>query len=155
ARHLLLVPLVWYAVALIISYVAIRRMVDPLAAFFVTALFASTPAIAAAGMALLPDLIEFGFILAGMFIFLSASKQPLSPYALCACGICIGLGWLTRETSGAAVLFLLLSFIFRPLFDRRSYLIIGATAFICVAGETVWLAYSTGDILYRAHVDMR
>lgn len=154
-RYLLIIPVIYYCLSLLVAYFIIRYMSGRYAAFFSCIFFATSPAVIDAATELMPDLIEFFFVFAALSIFLVASQRPLPLITLAICGVLLGLSWLTRQTSGAAVLFLLGTFLFQPMFSRKKYLVIAAFAFLIFTIETVWLGISTGDLLYRVHTDMR
>ena len=153
--QLLAISAGWYGLILLVAYLIIRRMAGTMAAFFSCLLVASSPAIVEAATSLTPELVEFAFVLVAVSIILIATERTMPMTAFVMCGLLIGFAWLTRETAGAVLLFLLLAFAGRPMFARSNYLVVGLAAFLVVAFETGWLWFSTGDPLYRIHVDMR
>jgi 4-amino-4-deoxy-L-arabinose transferase-like glycosyltransferase len=99
------------------------------------------------------DLVELFYMTVAFWAFVAAVERPDRRWPLLLSGASAALGFLTRETSAAFVLFVGLMFLFRPLMPRRNYFVI-ALGFLAVIGvEWAYLTAMTGNPLYRIHID--
>ena len=99
------------------------------------------------------DLVELFYMTVAFWAFVHAIAHPDRRWSLVLSGVAAALGFLTRETSAAFILFVGLLFLFRPMMPRRNYFIIGA-AFVAVMGaEWLYLTIMTGNPIYRLHID--
>ena len=118
-----------------------------------TLLLATLPGFVVLATYMNADLVELFYMTVAFWTFVHAVEHPDRRWPLVGSGAAAGLGFLTRETSAAFVIFVGLLFLFRPMMPRRNYFVIGA-AFAAVIGvEWAYLTLMTGDPLYRLHID--
>lgn len=153
--QLLVISVVWYALVLGVAYVVIRVMAGVVTAFVSCLFLATSPALVELATSLAPDLVEFFLVLSAVSIVLLASARKGSGVLFVLSGLLLGLAWLTRETAGAAMLFLGIVYVFHSMLPTRGFVLLMASVVLVVAFETIWLWSATGDVLYRMHVDMR
>lgn len=99
------------------------------------------------------DLVELFYMTVAFWTFVDAVAHPHRRWPLVLSGVSAALGFLTRETSAAYVLFVGLLFVFRPLMPRRNYFVIAAGFVVVLGAEWAYLTVMTGDPLYRLHID--
>ena len=99
------------------------------------------------------DLVELFYMTVAFWTFVDAVEHPDRRWPLVLCGVATALGFLTRETSAAFVLFVGLLFLFYPMMPRRNYFIIGAGFLAVIGAEWAYLTIMTGNPLYRLHID--
>lgn len=153
--QLLIISFVWYGLVLSVAYVVIRALAGVVVAFFSCLMIGTSPVVVELATSIAPDLVEFCLVLGAVSIVLLASQRKLPSAFLVISGLLLGLAWLTRETAGAAILLIVMLFVFRPTLPTRDYVLLGMAIVAVIAAETIWLWSATGDVLYRMHVDMR
>ena len=99
------------------------------------------------------DLVELFYMTVAFWTFVYAVEHPYRRWPLVLSGVAAALGFLTRETSAAFILFVGLLFLFRPMMPRRNYFIIAAGFVAVIGAEWVYLTIMTGNPMYRLHID--
>lgn len=99
------------------------------------------------------DIMELFLVVASLMLFLAAEPATRRWPLVIASGLCAGLAFLSRETSGGLVLAYGVLFLARPGIPRRLYVLMGAAFCAIVFAQVAFLAAMTGDWLYRIHLD--
>lgn len=151
----LVLPTIVYFLGLVVmTYLAMRRLVSRAAAFVAALLVATTPGFANGASVANPELAEVFFVSLSVWLFLLAHARQATGGILFVAGLAAGLAWLTRETAAGLLIVYFLCFLLRYRYPRSQYLLLAA-GFICVVGlETLVLGFYTGDPLYRLHTDL-
>lgn len=99
------------------------------------------------------DLVELFYMTVAFWTFVDAVEHPARRWSLLLSGAAGAVGFLTRETSAAFVIFAGIMFLFWPAMPRRNYFILAA-GFVAVLGaEWLYLTAMTGNPLYRLRID--
>jgi 4-amino-4-deoxy-L-arabinose transferase-like glycosyltransferase len=143
---------------LLVTYLLIRRYFGWPVACAAMAILSSMPGFLAHGTYASTDIAELFFDVASLAAYLRATEGREANRWAFICGICAGLGLLTRETTAALILFFGLAFVLRPMMPRTAYLIIGLGCALVVSLQLGWHLTATGDPFYRyrlsAHHDV-
>lgn len=99
------------------------------------------------------DIPELFYVAASLALYWLAAERNGRGWLLCGAGVCAGLGFLTRETAGGLVLAYGLLFLVRPAVPRARFLLIALGFALAPALQTAYLAWATGDPLYRFALD--
>lgn len=135
-----------------LTFFAVDRFVDAKTAFVASTLFTLTPLFSLSASIVRTDLVELFFVSLSFWAFYQAIRRNGSPRSLILAGASAGVAWITRETSIALVLLYAVLFLAGTGIPRVRYLWIAGGFLGIVMADTLYLWYSTGDLLYRYHV---
>ena len=148
----LVAPMMVYVVLLAGLGAAIAgRAAGALAAALTAALIVTIPLVATAASFVTTDVPEAVFVLASAFLFYRALDGRRRGIALLA-GALAGMGFITRETTLALIVFYGLLFLTNYGRDRWAYVWLGAGFCLVVGLDAVFLWAGSGDPLYRLTV---
>jgi 4-amino-4-deoxy-L-arabinose transferase-like glycosyltransferase len=138
---------------ILLTYGCLTRLVERRTALLASALIALTPIFALSGVS--DDLVECFFVVASFWAFYFGSGARTSPALLLLSGICAGLAFITRETSGIIGLFYGVLFMLGRRVPRAYFFLIAGGFLAVLAIDTLYLASMTGDPLYRLGISIR
>lgn len=131
-----------------------RRHFGALSAAFATVLMIVLPGFTVVSTYLNSDIPELFFVCCVFWIVVTARSAPDRRAPWVVAGLLLGAAFVTRQTALAAVAFLGVMFLFRPLVPRTRYLLLAA-AFVAVVGaDWLYLTAMTGNPFYRFNVDL-
>jgi hypothetical protein len=152
---MMVVPILYYLATFVLTFLMLSKRYGVRLAVIWTALFCTTPLFHLMGSEAFPDLIEVFWVAASFWAFVAAVDHPaIRNTALIAAGVAASLAMLTRETTYyVPVAYGLLFLVGKPL-PRKDLLWVVVGALPLLLAEELWLGLSTGDWLYRQHIDM-
>lgn len=148
----ILPTLVYGVCLLLLLFFGASLAFGPLCATIFVTILTVTPIMSEAMSVASVDVVEAFFVFVCVSMFLFASQRDGSLFWLFLSGLCAGLAFLSRETAVALVIFLGLSFLFSPLFDRWRYFVI-AGGFLTILGtEMIYYWLITGNPFLRIDI---
>lgn len=99
------------------------------------------------------DIMELFLVVASLISFVAAERATRRWPLVLVSGLCAGLAFLSRETTGGLILAYGVLFLARPGIPRRLYFLMGAAFCAVVFAQVAFLAAMTGDWFYRIHLD--
>lgn len=142
----------WGLVALV--YWAALKRFGLFTAGSLAALLLTLPLLNIYGTVLRADMLEALFVVASLTAFLGVILHGYGERWLVAAGAFAGLAFITRETSGALIVFYALLFLAGYGGSRRRYFWMLAGFLPVWLIEYLFLLYHTGDPLYRYVIDL-
>ncbi|WP_341328913.1 glycosyltransferase family 39 protein [Methylotuvimicrobium sp. KM2] len=146
---------IFYLALIVVLVYTVKSLIDQRTALVFGTLIATSPLLAIYGTTLYPEIYELFFAMAGVSLFLMVAEKKLNNdlAPLFFSGILLGLAFLTRETSSAILLFLIILFLagYGPL--RSRYWFMAGGFLLVVISEAVFYWYYTGELLYRYQLD--
>jgi len=142
--------LVYYFGLLAVTLCEMHRRVDAPAALLSVALLASLSVFSVQATVVYSDIAEAFFVILSFWCFLrcchrSDGRIPL----LLLAGLLAGVGWLTRETTVALLLFYGLLFLLGFGMPRRLYWIMAIGFFLPLLADAIYFWFEAGSPFYR------
>jgi 4-amino-4-deoxy-L-arabinose transferase-like glycosyltransferase len=135
-----------------ITWSFLRRCLNEQVALLACLLIATVPLFPIFASVVFTETTELFYVALSFWLFHGATLRDRKILWLFGAGLSAGLGWLTRETTAALLLFYGILFLIGFGIPRRYYWIM-AGGFLLVAGaEALIMATLTGDPLYRYEV---
>ena len=152
--QMILPTILYFAGLVVITYWFVARLIDRATAILAAILLVTLPLLAVQATTASADITEMVFIAASVWLYCLAAQSQRQAALLFGAGACAGLGWLTRETTVALVLFYGLAFLAGYRVKRSHYFIIGAGFLAVWSCELIYLWIMTGNPLYRIHISL-
>jgi 4-amino-4-deoxy-L-arabinose transferase-like glycosyltransferase len=157
---LMVVPLCYFAALIVFNFWAVRRAFGVNVAAMAVFAVITTPEMMLWATRLNVDVPELLFWSISLWsLHFAAARDAAQRRWLVLCGLSAGFAWATRETSlGLAVILVTAFLTGRGLTgagpDRRSWwwVVLGAASIILPEMLILW--HTSGDIMYRVHVDL-
>lgn len=151
----LLLPMAASLLFAAVNFTAIRQAAGGRVAWIWAAFFLTMPLFLRIGTSIFPEIVEllFGSCALWALWFGRRARFPARLFAIS--GFCAALAIMTRETAAWLVPVYAVCLIFRPGVRRIAYVRIALFAAVPLLIEYAWLAWETGDPLYRLHIGMR
>lgn len=129
------------------------RTFGGLAAGLATLLMVVLPGFTVVATYLNSDVPELFYVCCAFWIVVAARQRPDRRWPWLAAGVLLGCGFVTRQTTLAAVAFFGLQFLFAPRAPRGRYLLMGMAFAAVLLVDWLYLTAMTGNALYRFNVD--
>lgn len=129
------------------------RYFGALAAGLTTLLMVVLPGFTVVATYLNSDVPELFYVCCTFWIVVAARQRPDQRWTWIAAGLLLGCGFVTRQTTLAAVAFFGLLFLFAPRAPRSRYLLMGMAFAAVLLVDWLYLTAMTGNALYRFNVD--
>jgi 4-amino-4-deoxy-L-arabinose transferase-like glycosyltransferase len=143
----------FFLLFLAVNYYYLQRFFDARFGLLASALMATTPLFVVYATFPQTVVVEILLLSVSFWLFYSATRRQEPGWLMFASGVAAGLGFLTRETTAALVLFYGILFLFGFGMRRRYYWVM-ALGFLLIMGmEMSYFSALTGDPFYRYRID--
>jgi len=143
----------YYLGFLLVNGAFMTRYLGGLAAGTATLLMVVLPGFTVVATYLNSDMPELFYVCCAFWIVVAAREVPARRWPWLLAGLLLGCGFITRQTTLAAVVFFGLLFLFAPRVPRSRYLLMGMAFATVLLADWLYLTAMTGNPLYRFNVD--
>jgi 4-amino-4-deoxy-L-arabinose transferase-like glycosyltransferase len=144
----------FFLVLLSVNYYYLQRYFDSRFALLVSAFIATTPLFVVHATFAQTVVVETLALSLSFWLFYSATLSQYPAWPMFASGIAAGLGFLTRETAAALLLFYGMLFVGGYGMRRRYYWVMALGFLLLIGSEIAFFSAVTGDPFYRYHIDV-
>lgn len=141
---------------LVVLWTVVARSSGGRSATLTTFALTLTPIFVFCGSTIFPDAIELFFVVAAIAAFVVATEEQNLPRPiwLMLAGLLVGICFVTRETSVAVFLALLLLLVLRVGKRWSVALVFAVTCLLPILADSAFVTWNTGDPLYRYRIDI-
>ena len=147
------IPLLYAAALLLLMFYCLRRLDGTAAGILAVLLLAATPLFGSGASTVVTDLPEAFYVVASLWSFYFASMRSQRSLFVLS-GALAGLGFITRETTAALLVFYGVLFLAGYGGGRARYILMGIGFMVVFGVDMGLLGWASGNPLYRFHTSM-